>query len=204
MSRETSKIRHLTAEEKSELRSVIYNDTTLHRLRNTAIFEVALCCGLRASEITNMKRHAYTPTTGSLYCDRIKHSSSNTILLSKIASDALVAYLNERTTKKCESSFMFVSQKGNPISRKMLDVLMKKYCEQTSIPKDKHHFHVLKHTRAMELIKRKDVDLTEVQWLLGHKNIVSTLIYLEFTSSRQKALFEKLYSEEQDEKQNSE
>jgi site-specific recombinase XerD len=205
MSRDIQKIKHLTPEEKKELLNVIYNDTTLHKLRNIAIFEVALCCALRVSEITIMRKNAYAPTDSALFCQRIKGSCSNTVILSKSASNALVAYLKERDSKHDNSNFMFTSQKGNPISRSMLDVLIKKYCKLTSISEDKHHFHVLKHTRAMELINKEGIDLTQVQWLLGHRNIENTMLYLKFTPARQKYFFDKIYrDEDDDEKTNNE
>ena len=45
-----------------------------------------------------------------------------------------------------ESPILFPSRRGLPISRQMLDVLMKEYAGLAAIPEDKRHFHVLKHS----------------------------------------------------------
>lgn len=87
---------------------------------------------------------------------------------------------------------MFISQKGLPISRKTLDKLMKKYCEMAKIKdKDKWHFHTLKHTRAVNLAE-SGLDLKEIQYWLGHKEISNTQIYFQFTSSQYETLYKKL------------
>ena len=69
---------------------------------------------------------------------------------------------------------------------------MKYYCSFTSIPRDKWHFHALKHTRAMELMETDGFDVRDVQWWLGHKYIANTMIYLNYSIQAQKSLYTKL------------
>jgi site-specific recombinase XerD len=106
--------------------------------------------------------------------------------------NAIKRYYWERIQINSSDNHLFLSQLGKPISRKTLDVLMKSYCSCTQIPSEKHHFHVLKHTRAMELIEYNDVKLTDVQWWLGHRNIQNTMIYLDYTSNVMISLFNKI------------
>jgi integrase/recombinase XerC len=77
----------------------------------------------------------------------------------------------------------------------MLDVLMKRYSERAKIPKDKRHFHVLKHSIATYLLDA-GADLRFVQDWLGHARIDNTVLYtfLTATSREEKArhLFPKL------------
>lgn len=196
----TSNIRFLTEVEKSELFYQINSDHTKYALRNKAIFYIAKYCALRASEVGLITLNDYNPITGTIHCHRLKGSKDNTL---RIVDPYILAIINQYyfsnlrqslATKTCNgrSEYLFISQKGRPIGRKMLDVIMKRYCRKTAIPLDKRHFHVLKHTRAMELIKYGEFKLSDIQWWLGHKNISNTMIYLEYTADAMNHLFEAL------------
>lgn len=116
---------------------------------------------------------------------RLKGSLSGEHPLQADEARALKAWLKHRDT---DSPILFPSRRGLPISRQMLDVLMKQYGEEASIPKEKRHFHVLKHSSATHLLDA-GADLRFVQDWLGHSNIQNTVIYtsLVSTSREQKA-----------------
>ena len=123
-----------------------------------------------------------------IYCRRLKGSLNNTIRI--VDPDILRSV--KRYLRTINHDTMFISQKGLPISRKTLDKLMKKYCEMAKIKdKDKWHFHTLKHTRAVNLAE-SGLDLKEIQYWLGHKEISNTQIYFQFTSSQYETLYKKL------------
>lgn len=207
----TSNIRFLTEEENSELFIRINADNSKYSLRNRAIFHLAKYCALRASEVGLITLNDYNPLTGTVHCHRLKGSKDNTL---KIVDPYILSIMNQyyystlrqalalKAFCKGKDKYLFISQKGGPISRKMLDAIMKKYCSRTAIPYDKHHFHVLKHTRAMELIDYPEFKLNDVQWWLGHKNISNTMLYLEFTAGAMKHLFEALSLHENKEYEN--
>ena len=188
-------LKYLTEEETDELYQIINQDKTLHSTRNRAIFYVAKYCALRASEIGMINLTDYRPIWKTLFCKREKNSLNNTI---KIIDDdvlqALDDYYKQRIKMDVDSKVLFISQKGTPISRKTLHWLMKKYCAQTSISIDKHHMHTLKHTRAIELAN-SGADIKDIQWWLGHRNVNNTLIYMQYTTRQQEALYEKLEKE---------
>ena len=92
---------------------------------------------------------------------------------------------------------MFLSQEKKPISRKTLDVLMKKYCHLAKISDiEKHHFHTLKHTAAVHLAE-SEIDIKELQYYLGHKSVTNTLIYFQFTTKQQETMYAKLQKNNQ-------
>lgn len=191
-----STIKFLHPYEKAALFQVIEQDTSLHSIRNIALFYMAEYAALRASEVGMIRMNDLdlSTTVGreKIYIKRLKHSNNNTLrILDPKVLTALVTYLDYRKLCGITSDYLFPSQKGNPISRKTLDDLMKRYCREANIPPEKAHFHVLKHTRAVELAEL-GLDTKEVQYWTGHKNIANTEIYLQFTTAQQETLYRKL------------
>lgn len=191
-----NRINYLLPTETKELFNVIKNDHSKNAIRNMSIFQIAKYCGLRASEIGLITINDYDPSRQQIYCRRLKHSQSNTMrIIDPDVINALNSYYSERILNHDSGSkALFISNKGNPISRKQLDVLMKKYSSATSIPEEKRHFHVLKHTRAVELADT-GVNVQDIQWWLGHKRIDNTLIYMQFTTKQQENLYKYLEME---------
>ena len=191
-------LKYLTKEEKEALFQEIYKDDSIHRKRNIAIFEVALYCGLRVSEITQMQLDDYDRSSHNIHCRRLKNSNSNTLqIVDKHVIKALDDYLAEREqiSATCSTSTLFLSQKKTPISRQRLDTLMKQYCSNANIPPSKWHMHVLRHTRAIDLAELQ-LDIDDIKYWLGHKNIKNTFIYLEYTIGLKKYLFKNLSIQE--------
>ncbi len=96
---------------------------------------------------------------------------------------ALKAYFKTRSDSL---PYLFPSRKGSPISRAMLDVLIKSYGEKAQLPEDKRHFHVLKHSIATHLLD-KGAELRFVQDWLGHANIQNTVIYAQISAGNREA-----------------
>ncbi len=81
-----------------------------------------------------------------------------------------------------DSPILFPCRRSLPISRQMLDVLMKSYGEEAAITKDKKHFHVLKHSISTHLLDA-GAELRSLQDWLGHSNIQNTVIYTALVST---------------------
>lgn len=190
---------YLTAQEQSLLFEQVYADNSCHRKRNIAIFEVALYCALRVSEVSKLDLSSYDSVKHQIYCYRLKGSRSNTLrIVNPRVIKAIDEYLEERIQIPTTSAALFVSQKGNRISRQRLDSLMKQYCKQAQyIHPSKWHMHVLKHTRAVNLAEC-GIDVDDIQFWLGHKNVANTFIYLEYTPILRNQLFERLQLLEKD------
>lgn len=65
--------------------------------------------------------------------------------------------------------------------------IFKKLTLECGFPKNLAHPHVLRHTRAMEMV-RAGVPLTIVQGILGHANLNTTAVYLQFSGQEAKAI----------------
>lgn len=78
---------------------------------------------------------------------------------------------------------LFPSKKRGPISRKMLDVLMKKYGAAAGIPPRLRHFHTLKHSCGTHLMSR-GFGIEQVQDWLRLANVQNASIYAKITNRR--------------------
>lgn len=190
-----AKIKYLSSEQTKELYKVIDSDRKLHSVRNRAIIKLGKYCALRASEIGMLKIDDYNTVSQTIFCERLKGSLDNTLrIVDNEVIDAMTDWLEVRSLmveRKGDTPYLFISQEGTPISRKTLDTIFKSYCAKTSIPKDKRHFHVLKHTRAIEL-GEAGFDIKDIKFWLGHKNVNNTYKYLQYTTAQQRMLYDKL------------
>lgn len=191
MERLAEKVKFFTQIELMKLFKAIEKGDGKHKTRDLAMFRVAYRCALRASEIGMILIEDYNKNKGEIYCRRLKGSLNNTIRLDDVTTKILNKYIRE-CDKKEGSRALFLSQEDTPISRKTLDVIMKKYCIEAKIgDTSKHHFHAIKHTAAVHLAE-SGLDIKDVQWWLGHKNINNTLIYFQYTTSQQNEMYNKL------------
>jgi site-specific recombinase XerD len=169
----TETIRFLTLDETARLFRVIGP----HR-RDRALFLVAYRHGLRASEVGLLRVEDIDLKTMRIMVHRLKGSHSGMHPLQADEAKALKALLRER---EVPSPVLFSSNRGDPIARRTLDWLMKKYGEVADLPTAKRHFHCLKHSIATHLLEA-GADLRFVQDWLGHSNIQNTVVYTYLTA----------------------
>ena len=124
---------------------------------------------------------------GELYCIRQKGSNNNTIRLDEIRIKLLKRYIREYNPQDT----LFLSKQNNPISVRMLQVLMNHYAKVAKILKDKRHYHTLKHSCAVHLAD-SGLDVKSVQYWLGHKSVINTQVYMFFTTQQQGTMYEQL------------
>lgn len=181
-------IKYFTQDELKRLFLTIKESDNKYVVRNMAIFQVAYYCALRASEVGMLQIEDYNSIKNEIYCKRLKGSFNNTLRLNKATASSIKKYINQAKP----DNILFPSRQNNPISRQMLDRLIKKYCSAAGIKdKSKWHFHTLKHSRAVHLAEQ-GLDIKEVQYWLGHKEVNNTMIYFQFTTSQQEELYRKL------------
>ena len=133
--------------------------------------------GLRASEVQKLKIENIDFERRKIFIHRLKHGFSGEHPL----GDDEVRYLKKYLKGKDKEGVLFMSRNKKPISRFTLDKMFKKYCEEVGIPKDKRHFHTLRHSIAVHMIEA-GIDVRIVQDFLGHRDIRSTTIYTHITN----------------------
>jgi site-specific recombinase XerD len=167
----TNTIKFLTENEIKNLIGVISSK------RDKAIFLLAYRHGLRASEVGLLQINDFDSKQLRLNIHRLKGSLSGVHPLQPDEVRILKSFLR---TREDSLPYLFPSRKGAPISRAMLDVLIKSYGEKAKLSEDKRHFHTLKHSIATHLLDN-EADIRFVQDWLGHANIQNTVIYAQIS-----------------------
>ena len=145
-------------------------------IRDKTIFTIAYYHGLRASEVGLLKEKDYNNEAKQIALPRKKKGRFKVHDLSEDQVKLLNKWMKVRG-KHGDNTPLFPSRQGRPISRGMLDVLMKKYGRLINLPKDKCHFHVLRHSCAVHMVQISNMNLLWIRDWLGHKAYKSTLVY---------------------------
>ena len=151
--------------------------------RNRAIIETLFSCGLRVSELVNLK-------LSSLYLEeeyvRVlgKGSKERLVPISKRAIQELRYWFDDRnhmSIKPGEEDYVFLNRRGAHLTRVMILIMIKHQAELAGIQKTISP-HTLRHSFATALLEG-GADLRIIQALLGHERIGTTEIYTHIDTS---------------------
>jgi len=148
-------------------------------IRNVAIIELLYSCGLRVSELVNLKvsdlffKESLIKVTG-------KGNKERFVPISVLSQEYINNYLNEiRKHHKIKKNFedtLFLNERGTNLSRNMIFIIINKLKKQSNINK-KIGPHTLRHSFATHLIEN-GADLITIQKMMGHESITTTERYL--------------------------
>ncbi|MBT4959962.1 MAG: tyrosine recombinase [Flavobacteriaceae bacterium] len=148
-------------------------------LRNVAIIELLYSCGLRVSELINLKisdlffKESLIKVTG-------KGNKERFVPISKQSQIYINNYLQDvRSYQKIKKGFedtLFLNERGTILSRVMIFLILKKLKNASNIKK-KIGPHTLRHSFATHLIEN-GADLITIQKMMGHESITTTERYL--------------------------
>ncbi len=146
--------------------------------RNKAIIETLYSCGLRVSELTNLKISDLYFKEGFIIV-KGKGSKQRIIPIGERAIDEISYYTKHYRSKlKINSEFadiLFLNRRGKQLSRVMIFTIVKNLAIAAEINK-KISPHTFRHSFATHLIEG-GADLRAVQEMLGHESIITTEIY---------------------------
>lgn len=145
--------------------------------RNRAIIEVLYSCGLRISELTNLKFSDLFLDDGFIRVEG-KGSKQRLVPISHTAIKEIGNYLLDRKhidVKKGSEDMVFLSKRGTPISRIMVFHFIKQYADQAGIKKNISP-HTFRHSFATHLLEG-GANIRAIQQMLGHEKITTTEIY---------------------------
>jgi integrase/recombinase XerD len=170
------------------LLNVPNGETRLGR-RDRAALETLYATGCRASEVTSLRPVDLDLTRGLARCVG-KGNKERQVPLGSRAIAALTTYLKRDrpvlVLRKPETTTVFVSKSGNPISRVGLWQIVKRHAQAAGLTGNVSP-HTLRHSFATHLLAG-GADLRAVQEMLGHASIATTQIYTRVELSRLQAV----------------
>ncbi len=158
--------------------------------RNRAIIEVLFSCGLRVSELVNLRfddifaKDKFLRIVG-------KGSKERLVPISESALHEIQLWMYDRNLMKIkpgEQDYVFLNRRGAHLTRTMILIMIKRVAKEAGIEKTVSP-HTLRHSFATALLKG-GANLRAIQEMLGHENIKTTQIYthIDITTLRQEIL----------------
>jgi integrase/recombinase XerD len=146
--------------------------------RNKAILETLYSCGLRVSEVINLKISqlfldvGFIRVTGKGDKERLVPIGSSAIKYINIYRNDIRVHM---PVKKGQEDILFLNRRGNKLTRVMIFLVLKELVKKAGITKNISP-HTFRHSFATHLVEG-GADLRAVQEMLGHESITTTEIY---------------------------
>lgn len=160
--------------------------------RDVAILELLYACGLRASELSDLKVQDVNLQVGAV---RVlgKGMKERIVPVGQAAREAIASYLKvtRPALQREASELLFLSRSGKRFDRISLWMLVHKHARACGLLNEVHP-HVLRHCFASHLLSG-GADLRVVQELLGHADIATTQIYTHVDQERLKSLHKRFH-----------
>ncbi len=147
--------------------------------RNRAILETLYGCGLRVSELVNLK-------LSDLFFDEDfimvmgKGSKQRFVPISDVNKKYINIYQNQvrvhLSIQKEHEDFLFLNRRGKQLTRAMIFTIIKRLAEQIGLKKNISP-HTFRHSFATHLLEN-GADLRAIQQMLGHESITTTEVYM--------------------------
>ena len=170
------------------------NLSTPHGLRDRTMLEVLYATGLRVSELVFLRLTDINLEVG-LLTTMGKGQKERIVPLGDSALDFLNRYLEggrpHFQRRRVASRYLFLTQKGGPMSRQYFWMMLRKYGLRMDLVK-KLSPHVLRHSFATHLLEN-GADLRSVQMLLGHTDISTTQIYTHVSRERLRKIYDQYH-----------
>lgn len=162
--------------------------------RNRAILETLYGCGLRVSELINLKisdlffKEGFIKVTGKGDKQRFVPISEYTIKFINIYKDEV---RNHQTIKPDATDTLFLNRRGNGLTRAMIFTIIKRLTVAAGIKK-KVSPHTFRHSFATHLLEN-GADLRAIQQMLGHESITTTEVYVHVDRSHLRKVMEEFH-----------
>lgn len=158
--------------------------TNAYQYRNKAMLELMYASGLRITELITLKLHDvnFTMQTVRIFG---KGSKERIVPIGDYATAYLEIYIKEYRPlllKKKETDFLFLSSRGDAMSRQAFFKIIKQLGIEKGIKTD-FSPHTLRHSFATHLLEN-GADLRSIQELLGHADLSTTQVYTHISNQQ--------------------
>ena len=168
------------------------NGEDLKSIREKAMLEIAYATGMRVTEIISLNVEDIDLNASLVTC---KNANKQRIIpLGKMSLNALKEYMSTarpNLIKDENEKALFVNINGRRLTRQGFWKIIKYYKEQAHITKEITP-HILRHSFATHLLQN-GADLKSIQTMLGHSDISSTQIYIQFQDDSIKNIYKKAH-----------
>ena len=167
-------------------------DIDLKGIRDKAMLEFAYATGMRVTEIISLNVEDVNLEEGYVVCKN--GNKQRNIPLGTMSLKALKEYIEEARdilVKTASEKALFVNINGTRLTRQGFWKIIKFYKEQAHITKDITP-HVLRYSFATHLLQN-GADLKAIQTMLGHSDISSTQVYMQFQDEGLKNVYRKAH-----------
>ena len=167
-------------------------DVDLKGIRDKAMLEFAYATGMRVTEMISLNIDDVNLEEGYVICEH--NGKQRTIPLGTMSLKALREYVQEARdilVKTEKEEALFVNINGTRLTRQGFWKIIKYYKEQAHITKEITP-HVLRHSFATHLLQN-GADLKAIQAMLGHSDISSTQVYMQFQDEGLKNVYRKAH-----------
>ncbi len=168
------------------------NCIDLKGIRDKAMLEFAYATGMRVTEIISLDVDDVNLETGFVVCRN--NGKQRSIPLGTLSLKALENYIKDARPiliKDENNKALFVNINGRRLTRQGFWKIVKYYKDQAHINKDITP-HVLRHSFATHLLQN-GADLKAIQVMLGHSDISSTQVYMQFQDESLKNVYKKAH-----------
>ncbi len=186
---------------KTEARRIIHTPDirTIIGYRDRAILEVLYTSGIRKAEVNDLTLNDVDYNNGILRIVNGKGNKDRIVPIGRIACRYLENYIKSvrpELIKDPYNNHLFLSLKGNRMSKNMVWEMVKKYASKAKIKKNVHP-HTFRHTCATAMLKNK-ADLNTIRKILGHASLNTTQIYTHLNITDLKAVHKQCHPRERD------
>jgi integrase/recombinase XerD len=160
-------------------------------MRDRAMLELLYATGLRVTELITLQLSQVSVEPGVI---RVvgKGDKERLVPVGEVALEWLVKYISHARPallqKKAATSALFVTRRGQVMTRQAFWYMIKRYAKKAGIAADSLSPHTLRHAFATHLLNH-GADLRVVQMLLGHSDISTTQIYTHVADQRLRDLY---------------
>lgn len=156
--------------------------------RDYCLIRMCFIHGCRVSEINAWRMSDIDLEGNNIYIHRLKNGFSTTHPIFQAERTALKNWLAIRYGyRNSHSNWLFLSRKGNPLSRQRIYQLMRQYSEVAGLDINAHP-HMLRHACGFALADN-GIDTRLIQDYLGHRNIQHTVLYTATNALRFKEVW---------------
>lgn len=162
--------------------------------RNRAIIETLYACGLRVSELTNLKlsdlffEEGFIKVHGKGRKDRFVPINLSAVKFINLYIDSVRLH---QKPKLGESDILFLNRRGHRLTRAMIFTMIKHLAKEANIKKNVSP-HTFRHSFATHLLEN-GADLRAIQMMLGHESIITTEIYTHLDKTHLRDVIESFH-----------